>query len=95
MRETKYKVYLKCVGLKKRERKVKRHSFDELGYVELNHDIEDLKVKAKDWLEKNMRSYVSARLDLEKVEHDLSDRGYFIEHWSPFGEGHIRGVEVC
>lgn len=94
MKETKYKIYIKCNGLKKRERKVKRHSFDDLGYCSIDQDIEELKTKAMSWLKENMKDYANAKLDLEKVEHEPTRDGFFIEHWSPFGEGHIRGVEL-
>ena len=71
MRDVKYKVYLKCMGVKKRSRVVKRHSFD-LGYVELEHDMEALKLKARERIATEMRETKGiVHLDLERVELGL------------------------
>lgn len=85
----KFKVTVYTTGLKKRDRKVKRHYFNA-GYIDYKPimaegDIDELNAKAMGLVETNMKSFTGIEISLDKVEINGD-----IETWMPFSDENIR-----
>jgi hypothetical protein len=82
-----FNVYLDVIGLKKRARSIKSHSF-KLGYFTLDVSDDKLKEKALNVLNAEMKNHSSAKIKCHYVtiENDDSHRFGPIVHWAPFDE---------
>ena len=84
----KFKITVYTTGLKKRDRKTKRHFFNA-GYVDYNPnmseaELNEIKAKAVGLIETNMKSFVGVEVSLDLVEIN----GH-IETWMPFSAKNI------
>jgi hypothetical protein len=84
----KFKVTVYVTGLKRKERKIKRHFFNA-GYVDYNPnmteaELNEIKDKAMGLIETNMKNFTNVSVSLDQVKID----GY-VETWMPFSDKNI------